>query len=196
MDNLKPQFNLWFLTAWFGAAFTTLILSILTSFYLSNTKIVQPLSQSFKLYAALPGDGIYVEESIEPVDARSKIIENLFRKFKSPLADKAQVFVSVSDKYRLDYKLLPAIAMQESKGGQKIIKDSYNPFGYGIYGSLVIKFSSWEEAVERVGRSLREDYLDQGLKTPTQIMAKYTPPSLAKGGGWAKGVSHFMQQLQ
>ncbi len=99
-------------------------------------------------------------------------------------------------KYGLDYKLLPSVAMQESNGGKKVIADSFNPFGYGIWGKQVKKFSSYEEAIERVGRGLREDYLDQGLDTPEKIMPKYTPPSVAKGGPWAKGVSSFMEELR
>ena len=86
--------------------------------------------------------------------------------------------------------------MQESNGGKKVINNSHNPFGYGIYGGLVIKFASWDESIERVGRALREDYLNQGLKNPHQIMAKYTPPSLAKNGAWAKGVTTFMEELR
>ena len=86
--------------------------------------------------------------------------------------------------------------MQESNGGKKVINNSYNPFGYGIYGSLVIRFKSWEEAIERVGKALREDYLDKGFKNPYEIMVKYTPPSLAKEGAWAKGVTTFMEELR
>ncbi len=86
--------------------------------------------------------------------------------------------------------------MQESNGGKKVINNSFNPFGYGIYGTKVIRFNSWEEAIERVGRALREEYLNIGLKTPFQIMSKYTPPSLAKDGAWAKGVITFMEELR
>ncbi len=196
MDKTVPQFNLWFITAWFGACFTLLIFSILFNFYLSSAKTVRPVAQNFKLYAAIPQNGIQASESIQSADARPKIIENFFKGYQSPLANFSDTFVSVADKYKLDYKLLPSIAMQESKGGQRVIDNSYNPFGYGIYGDLVIRFSTWEQAIERVGKALREDYLNAGLKTPTQIMAKYTPPSLAKGGTWATGVTSFMEELR
>lgn len=202
MDNSNParptgnNFNYLFIASWFGASFTCLLFAILLSFYLTSVKIVKPVSQSFKLYAAIPQTGTQVSENITLADARPKIIENLFKGYNSPLASYSEVFVAVADKYKLDYKLLPSIAMQESKGGQKVINDSYNPFGYGIYGNLVVKFSSWEQAVERVGKALREDYLNIGLHTSTQIMTKYTPSSLAKGGAWAKGVSSFMEELR
>lgn len=182
--------------AWFGACFTTLIFSILFSFYLSHAQIVKQVNQSFKLYAALPQNSIASYENINVSDARSKIIENFFRRYNSPLVSLGEVFVGVADKYKLDYRLLPSISMQESNGGQKIISSSFNPFGYGIYGSQVKKFSSFEEAIERVGKGLREDYLDKGLDTPEKIMPKYTPSSVTLGGPWAKGVSAFMEELR
>jgi len=182
--------------AWFGSSLLSLIFATLLLIYISTTQVVQPTIHSFKLYAALPTKNTEVSEKITHKDARSKIVEDFFTGHKSPLSKYGDVFIAVSDKYKLDYRLLPSIAMQESNGGRIVIKNSYNPFGYGIYGKLVTKFSSWEEGIERVGRALREDYLDQGLKTPVQIMAKYTPPSLAKGGPWAKGVNSFMEELR
>lgn len=194
--DIKPLTSIGLVASWFGASLTCLILSVLSFYYLSHTKVVEPVSQDFKLYAALPQSNTQVSQIIDSSDARAKIIENFFKGYKAPLADSAESFVKVADKYNLDYRLLPSIAMQESNGGLRIIKNSNNPFGYGIYGSLVLKFPNWEEAIERVGKALREDYLNQGLKTPHQIMTKYTPPSLAKGGPWAKGVSTFMEELQ
>lgn len=185
-----------FVAAWFGAASISLIFSILLLFYISVEKVVLPAGQNFRLYAAVPGSKSEVTDKIGYSDARSKIIENFFKKYKSPLANQGSSFVAIADKFNLDYRLLPAISMQESLGGKKVVGNSHNPFGYGIYGNLVVKFSSWEEAIERVGRALRQDYLDKGLKTPTQIMAKYTPPSLEKGGVWAKGVNSFMEELR
>lgn len=202
MDTIKytrlggSQISMWFVATWFGATATTLIFSLCFGLYISNTKVVKPSIQSFKLYAALPNSETTISDDIGHADGRAKIIEDFLTGYKSPLAVYGSLFIQVADKYNLDYKLLPSIAMQESNGGRKIISNSYNPFGYGIYGGSVIRFNSWEESIERVGRALREDYLNQGLKTPEQIMAKYTPPSLAKGGAWAKGVSSFMEELR
>lgn len=185
-----------FVAAWFGAATTSLLFSLTLLIYLSTEKVVNPVNQNFKLYAALPQTAALVADEVEFVDARAKIIENFFKGYGSVLSNYSELFVKVADKYQLDPRLLPAIAMQESNGGKKVIKGSKNPFGYGIYGKLVIRFNSWEEAIERVGRALRQDYLDKGLKTPSQIMTKYTPPSLALGGIWAKGVTSFMEELR
>lgn len=196
MDTVNKQANIWFVAVWFATATTTLIFSLTFSFYLANPKLVKTPIQNFKLYAALPESTNSISDEIGSVDGRAKIIEDFFKSYKSPLSDYSNLFVQVSDKYHLDYRLLPAISMQESNGGKKIIADSYNPFGYGIYGAMAIKFNSWDEAIERVGKALREDYLNMGLKTPSQIMAKYTPSSLSKDGAWAKGVIAFMEELR
>lgn len=185
-----------FVAAWFGAAFTSLIFCLFLLIYLSTVRVVQIQNQNLKLYAALPRNSAEAVNDIGKADARAKIIENFFRDYNSLLADYSETFVKVADENGLDYRVLPAISMQESNGGRKVISNSKNPFGYGIYGKQVIRFNSWEEAIIRVGKALREDYLNQGLKTPAQIMTKYTPPSLAKGGTWAKGVNSFMEELQ
>lgn len=191
MDNKTTTL----VAAWFGAALASVLFSISFFVYLSTEKRVEAKNQDFRLYAAIPARGKQISQNINFSDGRSLLVRNFLTDYGSPLASFSRNFIEVADKYQLDFRLLPAIAMQESIGGKKVIKDSNNPFGYGIYGNLVIRFNTWEEAIERVGKALREDYLNQGLKTPTQIMAKYTPPSLAKDGVWAKGVSSFMQQL-
>lgn len=184
-----------FITSWFISVFLTLIVSLMLFFYLSQARFVTSKNNNFRLYASLPASRMEVSEEVIKKDARSKIVEDFFKGYQSPLAALSDKFIEVSDKYKLDYRLLPSIAMQESNGGKKIINNSNNPFGYGIYSGSVIKFSSWQEAIERVGRALREDYLNKGLKSPHQIMAKYTPPAVPTGS-WAKGVSTFMEELQ
>lgn len=195
MDKFA-NFKFSFVFLWFIAAYLALIFAIFSVTYLSSTRQFTSQSQNFKLYAALPETSIQVQDTIVKEDARAKIVADFFKGYNSPLQAFAQVFIQVADKYSLDYRLLPAISMQESNGGKKIINNSFNPFGYGIYDSNVLKFASYEEAIERVGKGLRNDYFDQGLTTPESIMAKYTPPALSKGGNWAKGVSSFMIELR
>jgi len=185
-----------FVAAWFGATLTTFLFAIFLTFYLNTLKVIPFAASDFRLYAALPQSSLESSQEVQKVDGRAKIIEDFFEYYNSPLASLAQTFINVADKYGLDYRLLPAISMQESNGGKRIIPSSKNPFGYGIYGDNVLKFASFEDAIERVGRGLKEDYVDKGLKHPDAIMAKYTPPSLEKGGAWAKGVNTFMEELR
>lgn len=185
-----------FCFSWYASALTSLIFSSLFLIYLIIPQKITQRSTQYRLYQALPSNKILITENIYGGDGRSLIIENFFKYYNSVLAQFSDKFVKISDFYQLDYRLLPAIAMQESNGGKKAPQGTYNPFGYGIYGSKKVHFSSWEDAIEIVGKAIREDYLNQGLKTPETIMKKYTPPSLAKGGAWAKGVSHFMEELR
>jgi hypothetical protein len=76
-------------------------------------------------------------------------IDNYFKQRSMPLAGHGEQFVVVAEKYGLPYNLLPAIAIRESSGGKYLINN--NPFGWG---SAKIKFSSFNEAIEAVGRNL------------------------------------------
>lgn len=196
MDTFKPNIRIGFVVSWFATAFILFIFAILFSIYLNTNKVVTYSNQRFGLFAALPDNTTEYSQDVVKSDARAKIIENFFLNYKAPLAEFSDKFIRAADEYGLDYRLLPSIAMQESNGGKKVIEDSYNPFGYGIYGDLVVRFSSWEEAIEKVGKALREDYIDKGLETPEQIMTKYTPPSMDQGGTWAIGVYSFMEELK
>jgi hypothetical protein len=126
-------------------------------------------------------------------DNRVANLKAFFRKYNSPLYDYAEKIVEVSDRYHFDYRLLPAIAMQESNLCHKIPPNSYNCWGWGIYGETVTKFSSYEEAIEVVAEGIKKHYLDKGLVTASQIMKKYTPSS---PGSWARGVNFFLHLLE
>lgn len=184
-----------FIAGWFAASLITLTTAIGGYIYLAGETYMPVTHQNLYLYAALPKQMGELSDQIIPSDGRSKVVESFFKQYNSTLLHYSDTFVQVADKYHLDWRLLPAIAMQESNGAKRVIKNSYNPFGFGIYGNKVIRFSSWEAGIDRVGKALREDYLDKGLVSVEQIMTKYTPPSLSSGGSWAKGVNSFMFEL-
>ncbi len=129
-------------------------------------------------------------------DARVHIIKDYLHRYSSPLYNYAQDIVTTSDKYLLDYRLLVAIARQESNLCKRIPPGSHNCWGFGIYGDKVTVFDNYPQALEIVAKTLKKNYIDIGLDTPEKIMAKYTPPSIEKGGPWAKGVSEFMSDLE
>ena len=144
-------------------------------------------------FAALPSAENVLGDSITSKDARVEIVREFFAKYKSPLEPYAQNIVKDSDKYGLDYRLLPAIAMQESNLCRKIVTDSYNCWGFGIYGKKVTRFDSYPEAVDTVSKTLADNYIAGGLITPEEIMGKYTP---SNNGDWAYSVNYFMDLLQ
>ncbi|GAB4219158.1 MAG: hypothetical protein Fur009_3900 [Candidatus Microgenomates bacterium] len=126
-------------------------------------------------------------------DGRVANLKAFFRKYNSPLYDYAEKIVEVSDKYQFDYRLLPAIAMQESNLCRIIPENSYNCWGWGIYGSVITRFNSYDEAIETVAKGLKKNYIDKGLITASAIMKKYTPSSQ---GSWAHGVNTFLRALE
>lgn len=144
-------------------------------------------------YAALPTTYDMIQEEISQKDARIDVLKKFFSQYKSPLEPYAQNVVSTADSYGLDYRLIPAIAMQESNLCKKAPEQSYNCWGFGIYGKKIIRFKSYEEAIQAVTKTLAKDYKQNGLETPDEIMKKYTPSS---NGSWANSVNFFMNKLQ
>ncbi len=130
--------------------------------------------------------------TIKEYDARTELIDKYFQKYGSPLTGLGKDIVLAADRYQIPYNYLPAIAACEGSLGTAIPYNSYNTWGWGIYGDLVTSFSSWQEAIEVISQGLKEDYFNQGLDTPEKIMPKYTPPSK---GSWAVCVNQYLQEL-
>ena len=129
---------------------------------------------------------------IKSGDARAANLKAFLRKYNSDLYNHAEKIIEVSDKYGFDYRLLPAIAMQESNLCRVIPDNSYNCWGWGIYGTKVTRFESYNDAIETVARGIKKYYIDEGLVTASAIMKKYTPPSQ---GSWQHGVNLFMKEI-
>ncbi len=175
-----------------------LIGNIVLLLYLSYQKnqpyaYTNALARQSVAYAALPTLQSITGEEITQEDARVEIVRQFFAKYKSPLEPFAQDVVSNADLYGLDFRLIPAIAMQESNLCLKAPEDSNNCWGFGIYGKHVRTFSSYSEGIAQVTKTLATVYKKNGLEKPEEIMTKYTPSS---NGSWAFGVNHFMNQLQ
>lgn len=164
--------------------------------FLAKTKIdyqSRLANTPVRLYQALPNSTGSVSFEVGVADARPVIIRQYLEKYRSPLVDQADHFFQVSQKYNLDYRLLVAIAQQESNLGKKVPDDSYNAWGWGIHSRGTLGFSSWEEGIETVAQGLREDYLNKGFVDVEQIAARYAPPSKES---WAFGVNQFMEEME
>jgi hypothetical protein len=143
-------------------------------------------------FAALPtAQNVFIDE-VTAEDARTEKIRQFLDKYDSPLEPHAKYIVEVADTYGLDYRLIPAIAMQESNLCKKSPEDSNNCWGFGIYGGKITRFDSLKQAIEKVTHTLATKYKDRGLITPDEIQGMYTPSS---NGSWAFSVNHFMEQL-
>lgn len=128
---------------------------------------------------------------IQITDMRPYYVANFLKKTR--LEPYSHYIVEVSDKYGLDYRLIPAIAMRESGGGNAVKEYTHNAWGWEN-GRTV--FPSWETAIETVGKTLKTKYADKGLVTPDEIMPVYAPPQIYTGGKWARDINHFFEKLQ
>lgn len=144
------------------------------------------------------GDNVYSDAFAKELIRSQKVekvvnLEKFFKKNNSPLVNHSETFVEVAEKYGLDYRLLPAISCMESSCGKYLIEGSYNPFGWGIYGTNAIYFEDYDEAIETVGKGLKDNYLSRGFDTPQKIAPVYTPPNHVN---WLNGVTYFMNSIE
>jgi hypothetical protein len=171
------------------------LLIFYTLFYThSHTRVASVSVMNYNNFNALPEVTTQASTiDLGTKDARVGALETFFKSNGSPLLPYAGLIVTTADKYELDYRLLPAIAMQESNLCKKIPKKStYNCWGFGIYGKKRTGFDSYEDAIRIVSKTLANEYVGKGLEDPYAIMSKYTPGS---NGSWANSVTYFMEHI-
>lgn len=159
----------------------------------SNASLVTSPQSGVRVYASLPIQLPEINVSVGSADARPEIIRQYLDFYHSPLSPLADYIVADADKFKIDYRLITAIAQQESNLCKIIPPGSYNCWGWGITGSSTYGFKSYQQGIDEVSEGLRENYLDKGYTTVEQIMSKYTPLS---NGSWANGVNTFMSDMQ
>lgn len=125
-------------------------------------------------------------------DNRARILKDYLDQYNSPLAGSAQTFVREADKYNLDWKFVAAISGLESGYGRQIPPNSYNGWGWGIYGDNVKYFSSWNEAIETVSKGLREQYMDKWGATDVYSIGHI----YAASPTWAERVSGIIANME
>ncbi len=145
------------------------------------------------VFAALPSFDQQIQTSIKIADARPEIIRQYLNKYESPLEPYSDLIVTLSDQYNFDYRWLVAIAQQESGLCLHIPENSFNCWGWGIYGDKVTRFDNYEDALRRIAPQFTKIFLKgDHSKDPSEVMKTYTPPS---DGSWAAGVSSFFDNL-
>jgi hypothetical protein len=186
--------KLFFTTAFFTVTLLGFLFSLIVSlsvYHTSSTSLAT--RQATPAYAALPTSENVFSTEIIASDGRVEKIRQFFADYGSPLEPYAEDVVKAADEYGLDFRLIPAIAMQESNLCKRIPANSHNCWGFGIYGKTVTRFDNYKDAIYQVTKTLATKYKPKGLVTPDEIMTMYTPTS---NGSWAFSVNHFMDQLQ
>ncbi|MFC1711882.1 hypothetical protein ACFLZ1_04870 [Patescibacteria group bacterium] len=160
-----------------------------------NLQVETP-NESYKMYAALPKTLGVSTTSVKTEDAVPELVYQYLKRYKSPMTDTADAFVRIFRSYNINPVIPLAIAQCESNLGKKMPEDCINPFGLGIHSRGKLCFENWEQGYEKMGKVLKEDYIDKGFVTVEEIMGKYCPLSLEKGGSWAKCVSQFSDDIE
>ncbi|MEK7175700.1 MAG: hypothetical protein AAB693_02790 [Patescibacteria group bacterium] len=111
---------------------------------------------------------------------KAQIIDAYFEARKMPLAGTGLKMVQEAQKNKLDWRLLPAIAIRESTGGKFACKTvKYNPFGWG---SCKFGFESNENAIEIIAKNLGGNNPKTAFyytgKDTAGILKSYNPPSV------------------
>lgn len=188
MDTYKKKLLLvlgWFFLA--NVLAFTIALSMLAQ-TLNNT----PKVLAYSVFASKPFVTASISEKIGSEDTRAAIIDHYFTRYGCPLAGTGQKMVEASDKYGFEFWWLPAIAWQESTCGKVMIPNSFNAWGYGIYGDRVTKFASWDEAIDHIAKDLNKNFFARGLTEPCEFEKRYTPPSK---GRWCKSIKYFRDEM-
>lgn len=172
------------------------VLLSLVGYYLITLNISSQKPQrlaSNATFQAVPEVITSTTHATQETEARVETLKEFFKRYDSPLEPYAKHIVDTADKYSLDWRLIPAIAMQESTLCKRIPKNSNNCWGFGIYGSKVTRFTDYETAIETVSKTLAVEYKEKrGLEQPHEIVTRYTPSSTT----WADKVSLVMNRIE
>ena len=125
-------------------------------------------------------------------DNRAAVLKQYLLKRKSPLADSAATFVNQADKNNLDWRFVAAISGLESGFGKAIPPNSYNGWGWGVYGDNVRNFESWDDAIVTISTGLREQYMNKWKATDIYSIGKI----YAASPTWAVRVQAFMNDIE
>lgn len=166
----------------------TFVFIVLLSFFIALLGEKEVSAESIEVEK-----GAVIKSAIESAQLnRTEILYKFFKKRNSPMAENSKKFVEVADKYGLDYRLLPAISCLESSCGIRMPYESYNAWGWGVYGTNVIKFQNFDDGIEQVAKGLYEGYVLKGANTPEKIAPIYNPPTHES---WLGKVKYYMAEI-
>ena len=110
------------------------------------------------------------QEEAKP-DERITQLAAFFEKRQCPLKPYIHDFISAADKYKIDFRILPAISVIESQCGKIYPPDTNNPFGWA---SARVGFESIPDAIDFVTGQLANGKYYTG-KSLEQKLRAYCP---------------------
>lgn len=155
--------------------------------------LYQEISRDQEIYDAKKQEMQQEKVKVRNFEQKVERLEKFMGKYKSPLYPLARHIVEEAAENGIDYRLLPAIAMNESTLCKAIPHNSYNCWGWGIYGDKVTRFTSYEDAITVISKGIKKNYYDRGMASPSAIMQAYTPSS--PDGIWARKIHKWYDEI-
>jgi hypothetical protein len=199
--------KLTFILIWFQVTAIVLLfnLSFLSAYKSGSTLSIPYPSELYPdlefQMAAPSSSGKVLGSTITADDARTLIVERFIKRFRpdSPFLSHADTIVEEADRYQIDFRLIPAIAMCESNLGFRLpSSDSFNAWGIAVYtNSMKGKhFDGWKAAISWVTKFIREKFYDKGITDLQEIGAIWAPPSVDNNYSWTRCVQGFMDKME
>lgn len=137
---------------------------------------------------ALAGSSIAASETSVDCgnDGRCRTLKTFFARHGSPLQSVAATFIEKADRYGLDWRLLPAIAMVESSGGKHSRRNNIFGWNSGRTG-----FQTVAAGIDFVASRFAHSPLYKG-RTSRGILAAYNPAPLS----YPPKVIRYMEMLE
>jgi len=184
-------------TGIWASASVLAIFTFLTSFMVTPQKARPQDTRRYSIYSSKPLTLQTATTSIYSKDSRAQKINSVYKKYNCPLEGMGDVLVYEADKNNIPWWLVAAVSFQESGCGKVTPKvggkESYNAWGWGVYGDVVVTFENWVRGIERVSKYFSDKFYSKGVEDLCIIMNTYTPPS---NGSWCNGVKYFGDMIQ
>ncbi len=117
---------------------------------------------------------VYAAADGEPIDAER--IHDFLAGRGSPLAEQAETFVAAGIAHDVDPRVVVAIAIAESNGGERLPAGSHNAWGWGGSGPHgLAAWGSWEESIHGYTELLGERYETDDVSV--EFARTYCPPN-------------------
>ena len=183
-------------TAWASLS-VVFIFTFLISVMITPTRARPEDTSRYAIYASEPLTLSEATSTIYAKDSRAQRINEVFGMFKCPMEGLGETFVYEADQNNVPWWLAASIAFQESSCGKNTPKidgvETYNAWGWAVYGNTVKSFESFEKGIGTVSKYLYDQFISRGVTDVCEIMKIYTPPS---NGSWCDGVSHFADLIK
>jgi len=201
--------------------FFILTFSVVTGLFLllrtnETEKLASNEPELYSLFASKPRVLGTVTQSIESKQATTEVIRQFMLRYNADesLIDHAETFKQMAEQYDINPWLVVAIGMCEGNLGRATPKfngeETYNTWGWAASerdleeNSGTYDLNSWENAIETVTKGLATSPLYNSYTTKPRlafediesIMRFYAPPSVLKGGPWAKCVWQYYNELE